>query len=42
MDEFDDEDEEEDLEDERKRLQELGVKPTWDILGDLTKKKKEE
>lgn len=31
----------EDLEDERKKLDELGVSSTWNILSDLTKKKKE-
>jgi hypothetical protein len=31
----------EDLEDERKKLDELGVGSTWNILSDLTKKKKE-
>ncbi len=31
----------EDLEDERKKLDELGVASTWNILSDLTKKKKE-
>jgi hypothetical protein len=32
----------EDLKDERKKLDELGVVSTWNILSDLTKKKKEE
>lgn len=30
-----------DIEDERKKLDELGVTSTWNILSDLTKKKKE-
>jgi hypothetical protein len=29
------------LEEERKKLKELGVSSTWNILTDLTKKKKE-
>ena len=32
----------EDLKDERKKLDELGAVSTWNILSDLTKKKKEE
>lgn len=32
----------EDLEKEREELNSLGVKGTWNILTDLTKKKKEE
>lgn len=32
----------EDIEDERKKLNELGVSSTWNILSDLTKKKKDE
>lgn len=31
----------EDIEVERKRLKELGVTSTWNILSDLTKKKEE-
>ncbi|MFX1496827.1 MAG: hypothetical protein ACFFBH_04830 [Promethearchaeota archaeon] len=31
----------EDLEEEREKLKTLGVKSTWNILTDLTKKKKE-
>jgi hypothetical protein len=31
----------EDIETERKKLKELGVGSTWNILTDLTKKKKE-
>ncbi|MFX0031157.1 MAG: hypothetical protein ACFE8E_00785 [Candidatus Hodarchaeota archaeon] len=31
----------EDLEEERKKLDNLGVKSTWNILSDLSKKKKE-
>ncbi len=31
-----------DLEQEREKLKNLGVKSTWNILTDLTKKKKEE
>jgi len=31
----------EDLEEEREKLNNLGVKNTWNILSDLTKKKKE-
>jgi hypothetical protein len=31
----------EDLKNERKKLDELGVSNTWNILSDLTKKKKE-
>ncbi|MFX1259790.1 MAG: hypothetical protein ACFFAN_18210 [Promethearchaeota archaeon] len=30
------------LEQEREKLKNLGVKSTWNILTDLTKKKKEE
>ncbi len=30
------------LEQEREKLKDLGVKSTWNILTDLTKKKKEE
>lgn len=32
----------EDIETERKKLKELGVSSTWNILTDLSKKKKEE
>ncbi|MFX0025355.1 MAG: hypothetical protein ACFE8M_02995 [Candidatus Hermodarchaeota archaeon] len=32
----------ENLEQEREKLKNLGVKGTWNILTDLTKKKKEE
>lgn len=32
----------EDIEDERKKLDELGVGSTWNILSDLTKKKKDQ
>ena len=35
-------DDKEDIEDERKKLNELGVNSTWNILSDLTKKKKEQ
>ena len=31
----------EDLEEERKKLNNLGVQNTWNILSDLSKKKKE-
>ena len=31
-----------DIEDERKKLKELGVSSTWNILSDLTKKKKDQ
>ncbi|MFW9781033.1 MAG: hypothetical protein ACFFFB_01980 [Candidatus Heimdallarchaeota archaeon] len=31
----------EDIEEEREKLKTLGVKSTWNILTDLTKKKKE-
>ena len=31
-----------DIEDERKKLNELGVSSTWNILSDLTKKKKKQ
>jgi len=31
-----------DIEDERKKLDELGVASTWNILSNLTKKKKEQ
>jgi len=31
-----------DIEEERKKLNELGVSNTWNILSDLTKKKKEQ
>jgi hypothetical protein len=32
----------EDLKNERKKLDELGLKSTWSILTELSKKKKEE
>ncbi|MFW9938738.1 MAG: hypothetical protein ACFFD5_13905 [Candidatus Thorarchaeota archaeon] len=32
----------EDIETERKKLKELGVSSTWNILTDLSKKKEEE
>jgi hypothetical protein len=32
----------EDLEEERKKLKELGVESTWNILTNLAKKKKED
>jgi hypothetical protein len=31
-----------DIEDERKKLNKLGVNSTWNILSDLTKKKKKQ
>lgn len=34
-------DEKEDVEQEREKLKNLGVNSTWNILSDLTKKKKE-
>jgi len=38
----DEEKEKEEVESERKKLKELGVGSTWDILADLSKKKKED
>lgn len=38
----DEEKEKEEVESERKKLKELGVGSTWDILTNLTKKKKED
>ncbi|MFX0058034.1 MAG: hypothetical protein ACFE85_02435 [Candidatus Hodarchaeota archaeon] len=38
----DKEEKEENLDEERKKLNNLGVRSTWNILTDLTKKKKEE
>ena len=35
-------DSKEEIEEERKKLNELGVNSTWNILSDLTKKKKEQ
>jgi hypothetical protein len=32
----------EDVEEERKKLKDLGVESTWNILANLTKKKKED
>jgi hypothetical protein len=37
----DEENKKKEIENERKKLNELGVSNTWDILSDLTKKKKE-
>lgn len=37
-----DESRKEDIKNERKKLDEKGYKGTWDILTDLTKKKKKE